>query len=339
MPGCKMNAGRHPHSMNPSSATCEARANIALVKYWGKRDDALNLPAAGSVSITLDGLVTRTTVRIDSDLAADRLVINGRESDPRRITAFLDFVRELAGCSPVAEVISENNFPTGAGLASSASGFAALAGAASAAMGLQLDNTALSVLARRGSGSAARSIHGGFVRMHAGTAPDGSDACAEALHDADHWPLQVVIAITDSQPKAVDSRDGMNRTRATSPYYPAWLAGVDADIEQAVAAIAERDFGALAAVSEHSALKMHASALAARPGLWYLHPATVACMNRIVELRADGVPVFFTMDAGPQVKAVCEPGHADQVAAALAGVDGVQRVLLCGLGAGLAMYS
>ncbi len=315
-----------------TSATARAGANIALVKYWGKRDARLNLPAAGSLSITLAGLETLTTVTLAPELAADEFRLDGRLAEADSITRVLDLLRPSAG--PRCRVESANNFPTGAGLASSASGFAALVVAAASVFERKLGSRELSVIARQGSGSAARSLFGGFCEMHAGESPDGEDCHAEGLFEPAHWPLEVVVAITDRGQKAVSSRDGMNRTMATSPYYRAWVETVPGDLALARRAIADRDFEALAAVAESSALKMHASALAASPGLLYWNAASMACLHAVRQLRAAGVPVFFTVDAGPQVKAVCLPEAAGQVAETLTSLAGVTDVLRTPLGPG-----
>ncbi|MEO7131741.1 MAG: diphosphomevalonate decarboxylase [Dermatophilaceae bacterium] len=318
-------------------ATAEAHPNIALVKYWGKRDAALNLPACGSLSITLDTLVTRTRVRFDDELAADRLARDG-QSSPRELTRVsdcLDLLRARAGTDVRASVETSNSFPTGAGLASSASGFAALVVAASAALGLVLESRELSVLARRGSGSAARSIFAGFVEMAAGERADGEDAYAAELLAPQEWPLAVVVAVTSNEAKDISSGVGMERSRTTSPFYPAWVETTPADLDLARRAVATRDFAALAEVSEHSCLKMHATMLSSSPGLLYWSGATVDCLHRIRHLRErDGVAAFFTVDAGPQVKAVCLPEDAARVADALREVPGVQSVLTAGLGQG-----
>lgn len=317
-------------------ATAQAQPNIALVKYWGKRDAALNLPATGSLSITLDALHTRTSIRFDPTLATDVVLVNDAR-DPnttRNISAFLDLFRERAGTDLRASVVSANSFPTGAGLASSASGFAALAVAAGHALDLGLSPRDLSILARRGSGSAARSILGGFVEMTAGTRDDGKDAFASPLLDATAWPLKVMVAITTRAAKTTSSRDGMEASRRTSPFYRAWIATVATDLSAAREAVWTRDFEKLADTSEASCLAMHAVMLATRPGLVYWNAATVDCLHAIRALRRAGAGVFFTIDAGPQVKAVCLPEHATRVAAVLRDVPGVQEVLASGLGAG-----
>jgi len=306
-----------------------AHPNIALVKYWGKRSAALNLPAAGSVSATLGPMHTRTTVRWGQ--ATDTFALNGAATTGKplaQVTQFLDLVRAMEPGLGGALVESTNDFPTAAGLASSSSGFAALARAATAAAGLPVDGDTLSALARRGSGSAARSVFGGFVQMHAGTRDDGTDAVARPLFGAAHWPLHVVIAITRDGEKDVSSRDGMNHTAHTSPYFDAWLRTVPPATDDCIDALRRRDFGALARVAEASALQMHASAIAAVPGVLYWRGATLEALHTVRTLRErQGVEVFFTVDAGPHVKAFCTAAAAEQVAAALAAVPGVLDVL------------
>lgn len=323
-----------------TSCTAIAGTNIALVKYWGKRAGTMNLPAAGSLSLTLRELDTRTTVRFDPQASdGDRVRLNGQDADEgtrRRVSSFLDLIREQAGISSSAEVVTENTVPTAAGLASSASGFAALALAASRAAGLTLAPEALSVLARRGSGSAARSIFGGLVEMQAGTRDDGTDAYARPLPagDADGWPLRLVVAVTAEGPKAIGSTEAMRRTAQTSPYYKAWVDSVDVDLRDARAAIRERDLRRLGAVAERSALRMHASALAADPPILYWSPSTIAAMDTVRQLRHQGIDAFFTIDAGPHVKVLCEPTHAAEIEAALAKTPGVLRTIVASPGRG-----
>ncbi len=309
-----------------TKATARAHSNIALVKYWGKRDIQLNLPARGSVSMTLEGLSTETTVEFGDDLSRDELKLNeevAHEADRERISGFLDLIRAEAGIEQFARIQSSNNFPTAAGLASSASGFAALALAGSTAAGLDLSKRELSILARRGSGSAARSIFGGFVRMHAGNQNDGLDAYAEPIEVAEHWDLRCVVAVTARGPKKVGSTLGMNTTERTSPYYRAWLDTVNPHIEESIHAIRKRDFEHLADVAEASCLAMHASAIAARPGVLYWRGITVGLIHFVRELRASGLPVFFTIDAGPHVKVFCEGDAVSEVRKNLQDFDGV----------------
>jgi diphosphomevalonate decarboxylase len=320
------------------TATAVAGTNIALVKYWGKRDELLNLPATGSLSLTLDRLGTRTRVAFDDgDGTRDRITLDGATASEKvaaRVTTFLDRVRARAGIATRATVVTDNSVPTASGLASSASGFAALAVAAAGAAGLELAPIELSVLARLGSGSAARSIFGGFVEMARGERPDGNDAAAHPLDAAAGWNVRLVVAITDSGEKALGSTAAMRRTAETSPYYEAWVRGVDADLAAARTAIAGRDLAALGAVAERSAMRMHASAMAADPAILYWNPATIAAISRVRALRAEGASAFFTIDAGPHVKVLCDAREAETVAAALAETPGVLRTLIAAAGPG-----
>ncbi len=314
------------------SATALAHPNIALIKYWGKRDEDGNLPAVGSLSVTLDVLRTRTTVSFDSSLDRDELILNGAvaATEQPRLERCLNALRELAQRRDYARVESENDFPTGAGLASSASGYAALTVAGAAALGLDLRDPQLESVARIGSGSAPRSLHGGFVLLE--NTRSGT-RCQPLLAPAD-WPLQVVVAVTSEAGKSTSSRDGMVDSQRTSPYYQPWVDSHPVDLAQGQRLVAARDFAGLAALAEHNCLKMHAVMLTTRPPLMYWLPVTLACMHVITGLRRDGVPVFFTIDAGPQVKAVCLPEATDTVAEALQQVPGVLRLLTGGLGPG-----
>lgn len=326
---------------DPVAVTAVAHPNIALIKYWGKRDASRNLPDAGSVSITLDSLTTTSILRPASD-GNTRVRINDR-SDPQAAPKVQRCIQQMALLGGLettddrlaaVDLVSSNNFPTAAGLASSASGFAALVTAANALLETDLGLDQLSVIARMGSGSAARSLFGGFVRMHRGQQADGSDAHAEQHAPASHWPLAVVIAVTCEQRKTVNSTDGMGRSKRTSPYHDAWVRTTEEDIAHCLAAIDRKDFEHLAQLSEHSCLKMHASMMASRPPLLYWNPATLAVIQEIIALRATGVGVFFTVDAGPQVKAVCLPEHADRVSQHLSQMSNVLSVQRTGLGEG-----
>jgi diphosphomevalonate decarboxylase len=317
-------------------AVAEARTNIALVKYWGKRDSKLNLPAVGSLSLTLEGLSTRTEVRFDEGLASDSLMLNGepQTGEPLvRIAKLLDLVRQEAGLTTHAAVVSSNNFPTAAGLASSASAFAALSLAATRAAGLSPDDRRLSILARRGSGSAARSIFGGFVEMHRGQRPDGEDSFAEPIAGAEEWGVRLVVAVTQKGPKATLSTDGMRHTAETSPYFTAWVQSSEPDLKEARRAIVARDLEALGVVTERSCLTMHASALASRPAVVYFGGVTIEGYKAIQVMRKAGLPAWFTCDAGPHVKALTDAAHADEVAQRLAEVPGVLEVRVCRPGA------
>jgi diphosphomevalonate decarboxylase len=310
-------------------ATAVAQPNIALVKYWGKRDVERNLPAVGSLSITLDSLWTRATVEF-GEQRKDALHVNGEAAPAMlgRVGQCLDLV---AGTDRHrATVTTEANFPIGAGLASSASAFAALAVATDAAAGTGLDRLTLARLAGRVSGSSARSLYGGFVELTAGD----DDIMLTALGDADDWPVEVVVAITEEGPKPVGSGDAMIRSAETSPFYSSWIAQQSTDLDVARNAVAERDFPALADVAEHNCLKMHSVMWTSRPPVVYWNKATLACLESIRSLQADGLQVFFTMDAGPQVKAVCLRSDAGAVEATLQKTPGVMRTLRSRLGGG-----
>jgi diphosphomevalonate decarboxylase len=318
------------------AVTARACANIALVKYWGKRDAALNLPAAGSLSLTLAALATETTVEFDPALAEDQLELDGavaREDARVRVTKFLDLVRSQAGIHIAARVVSRNEFPTASGLASSASGFAALALAATRAAGLQLEPRELSILARRGSGSAARSVFGGFVRMHAGGRSE--DAYAEPLESPLTSRLRMVIAIVGGgAPKQHASRDAMDHTAATSPLYRAWLDLVPRDLTAVEAALAAGDLEALGPIVEGNAMAMHASAMAARPPIVYWRPATLAVLGQVRGLRECGIVAWPTIDAGPHVKVLTTDEDAPTIAMQLRNLDSVTAVTISAAGEG-----
>lgn len=315
-------------------ATALAHPNVAVIKYWGKRDPALNLPAVGSLSLTLSGLHTRTLVRFEEGLMADQLLLNGKP-DVRalpRVSRCLDLLRARAGANSKAFVETTNDFPTGAGLASSASGYAALVKAAAAALKLETELDFLAEVARIGSGSAPRSLYGGIVLLDAAVGTD-TTMCRTVAEPAD-WPLQVVVAVTSRAAKEVGSTGGMESSRDTSPYYQTWVATHPPDLVAGLQAVAARDFERLADLSEQSCLKMHAVAMTSQPPLIYWSGATVECMQRVHSLRRNGVPVFYTIDAGPQLKAVCLPEAAEQVRSELAQVPGVLDVIVCRLGTG-----
>lgn len=295
-------------------ASAFAPINIALAKYWGKRDSRLNLPTNGSISMTLDKFGSTTKVEFDPALSSDQFVLNGKdERSPdslRKITIVLDELRSLARMHPHARIHSENNFPTGAGLASSASGIAALTLAASHALGLKLSPEKLSELARRGSGSACRSLFDGFVEWKRGELADGSDSVAASLHPASHWALHALIVVVDAETKSQSSTGGMTSARKTSPFFQSWVESAQASLGPIRDAIAARDFYALSRAAEENCLRMHACAMAASPPIVYWKPETIALIHEVRKMRAEGVEVFFTIDAGPNVVIVATAAHA-----------------------------
>lgn len=302
------------------TATAVAHPNIALVKYWGKADAQLALPATGSVSMGLDVFPTTTTVTLDGGSGAgaearDAFTLNGHVVEDGalvRVQQFLDLVRELAGSDARASVVSENTVPTGAGLASSASGFAALATAASAAYGLDLSARDLSRLARRGSGSATRSIPGGVAVWHAG---DDQGSFAEPIPAP---PMAMVVVTIDAGPKPIGSREAMRRTIATSPFYPAWVTSTTETVGDMLDACAAGDFTRIGEITESNALRMHATIEGAFPPIRYLNARSVAVFDAVGELRAAGLEAYATADAGPNVVVLCQPADRSAVATALA---------------------
>ncbi|MGX7417888.1 diphosphomevalonate decarboxylase [Carnobacterium gallinarum] len=292
--------------MNQQGKAC-AYTNIALIKYWGKKDDGLILPMNSSLSLTLDAFYTETTVTFNDQLTSDEFYLNQKRQtvdETKKTSKFLDLVRELSGINAPALIESINHVPTAAGLASSASGFAALAGAASVASGLDLSSVDLSRLARRGSGSATRSIYGGFVEWQMGT--NDLDSHGVPVETAENLDLAMLFVVVNQKEKVVSSREGMKRTVETSPFYQGWLESTAEDLLVAKEAIKKGDFQRLGEVTESNGLKMHATMLGAVPPFSYWEPATVRAMQIVQELRQSGILCYFTMDAGPNVKVLCQ---------------------------------
>lgn len=312
-------------------ATAIAHPNIALVKYWGKRDEAKILPHQSSLSVTLAPMHVTTTVEFGA-VAADEVELNGapaKGGEAARVLAALELIRSLVPALGKAKVVSRGDFPAAAGLASSAAGFAALAVAGRAAAGLPRDVRAESILARQGSGSACRSIQGGVCVWRKGTALDGSDSFAEQAFTERHWPqLRLVVAMVSREEKEVKSRDGMRTTVETSPYYPAWAIDADREINPALKAIEARDLQAIGELAERNAWRMHATALAADPPLCYLKPATLAVIQALAAERRAGRPMYFTLDAGPNPVILTDERH-ELRAVALAKECGATEVVRC----------
>jgi diphosphomevalonate decarboxylase len=307
-----------------------AHSNIALAKYWGKRDIERNLPDVPSLSLTLAALSTHTLVRFDPAAAEDVVRLGGSPASgdaARKIITLIDRVRAEAGLGWRVFVDSHNDFPTASGLASSASGFAALALAALGAAGLSWPSPAVSALARAASVSAARSVYGGFVALEAGAFEAQSIEAAPSAA-----ALRMVVAITQTGPKKVGSTQGMLLTQRTSPLYPGWREAAPRIYTELRAALAAGDFEKVGEGMEQSTLCMHGSMFAARPGLIYATPATLAAIERVRELRAGGTFAYFTMDAGPHVKVLTLEPAAEAVRRALETVPGVLRVLVSGAG-------
>jgi diphosphomevalonate decarboxylase len=306
-----------------------AHPNIAFSKYWGKRTYEGNYPATPSLSLTLDALTTRTKVVFESSLSADRFLLGGKEQFGAplvRVRGLLDRLRAEAKTREFAEVVSTSDFPTAGGLASSASGFAALALAAVNALGLDWDVARVSDLARASSASAARSLYGGFVELPAGplemtTRP----LSARPVAPPGHVEWRLVIAVAGEGPKFVGSTSGMEVTRQASPYYASWLALAPGLHEGLLEALSARDFERFGSLAEESAFAMHASAMAAQ--VVYFSGVTLEVLRKVRELRGSGLSAFATMDAGPHVKVLCRAEDAPDIARSLKTVPGITRVV------------
>src|SRR5690625_261047 len=319
-------------------AKARAHTNIALIKYWGKRDEKLFLPTNNSLSMTLDKLYTDTSVEFNSELTEDQFVLDGETMDVEettKVSQFLDKVRAFTGEKRFALVDSVNHVPIAAGFASSASGLAALAAAAMKASGVDFSEKDLSRMARQGSGSASRSIYGGFVEWQMGELADGSDSHAVPILPQDAWDLRVLSVEVTHEVKKVLSREGMKRTVETSPFFDGWLKAVAADLVEAKRAIEARDFTLLGETLERNALRMHATTLGANPPFMYWQSSTVKVMEAVQELREQGIEGYFTIDAGPNVKVVCQPDQEQKILDALNEIDVVQNIYPCKIGPGI----
>ena len=314
-----------------------ARSNIALAKYWGKSDLRYNLPAVPSISLTLDGLTTTTTVVLDPSLKKDDVRLDGRkasEKEAARVVEMLGRLRKAAGSRVYARVESTNDFPTAAGLASSASGFAALAGAGAATYGLRWNDKKLSAMARWSSASAARSVFGGFAELPAGIRGD-STLAAKPIAAADYWDVRLVVAVAAKGPKKVGSTEGMERSRKTSPLYDAWVERAPEITRRIRRALRAKDLDKLGAAMEQSTMSFHACAMSSNPGILYWQSATMAALHTVHALRERGISVWATMDAGPHVKALCHAKDARKVKNALAKTEGVLSTLVAKPGAAM----
>ncbi|TVQ25443.1 MAG: diphosphomevalonate decarboxylase [Spirochaetaceae bacterium] len=316
-----------------ASITVQTSPSLALIKYWGKETQGINIPATGSLAVGLHDLRTKTTVTANPAASCDRVSVGGTEQPLHHFSTVIDALRERARASGRSDadtplsIESGNSFPTAAGIASSSSGFAALTIALDAWWALDLPVAELSRIARTGSGSAARSVFGGFTRFRAGS------ESAEPVYDAEWWPeLRVLVAITDTGPKTVGSRDGMERTRTSSPYYDAWVADARVLIEKAEHALADRSIERLGPLMRESYLRMVGSSIAASPPVLYWLPASVAVIRACDDLRGEGFVAWETMDAGPQVKILTTARDAETVKERIASVAGVQTILVSSVG-------
>ncbi|HFU5890745.1 diphosphomevalonate decarboxylase [Enterococcus sp. SB12] len=316
-----------------------AYTNIALIKYWGKKNEELILPMNNSLSLTLDAFYTETEVIFSDSYMVDEFYLDGTLQDEKatkKVSQFLDLFRKEAGLSLKASVISQNFVPTAAGLASSASGLAALAGACNTALKLGLDDLSLSRFARRGSGSACRSIFGGFVEWEKGH-DDLSSYAKPVPSDSFEDDLAMVFVLINDQKKEVSSRNGMRRTVETSSFYQGWLDSVEGDLYQLKQAIKTKDFQLLGETMERNGLKMHGTTLAAQPPFTYWSPDSLKAMDAVRQLRKKGIPCYFTMDAGPNVKVLVENIHLSEVQETFTKLFSKEQVITAHAGPGIAI--
>ena len=318
--------------MSSDRATARANANIAFIKYWGNRDDSLRLPSNPSLSMNLDGLFTETTVVWDDGVAKDSLILNAREDDGQalaRVSHHLDALRQRLGLESYARVESANNFPTGAGIASSASSFAALTVAAVAAASVTLSERELTTLARLGSGSAARSVPTGFVEWYASDLH--AESYAESIAAPDYWDLVDVIAVVSHHHKDVGSTAG-HASAHTSELQSTRVATAVERLESCKRALLGRDFGAFAEIVERDSNLMHAVMMTSQPPLFYWQPASLEVMANVRRWRLDGLQVCYTLDAGPNVHCICVRSDAEAVSAGLAALSNVEEIRVAGPG-------
>ncbi len=320
-----------------SSAQAIARSNIALAKYWGKRDVRRNLPAVPSVSLTLDRFSTTTEVHFSKQLSADCLFLDDQQQQGKpleRVQQLLDRVRSLSDEKRFARVVSHNNFPTASGLASSASGFAALAAAALQASGMRWTPAQASDLARRSSASAARSIFAAFSELPAGRR-GVTKLAARPLHNVDHWDVALVAALTSHVAKSVGSTEGMQRSKKTAPNYNDWLKQAPRLCRQIRKGIRERDLEQTGTAMEKSTMLFHSVAMCASPPILYWNAATISALHAVHALRERGVAAYATMDAGPHVKVLCQAPDAARIQQALRRVAGVLSTVVLRPGPGV----
>lgn len=308
-------------------ATAIAPSNIAFIKYWGRENPELNIPKNGSLSVNLDQLHTTTTVEFSPDYQRDQIIINGHEdeTEAKRAIKHLDKIRLLAGITEQAKVVSENNFPTGSGLASSASGFAALSVAGAKAAGLNLSERELSTLARLGSGSASRSIPDGFVEWVKGSSHENS--YAYSLYPPDYWDIKALAVIVSLDKKKMGSVEGHSLVD-TSIYYGVRIVHMDGKIAHLKEAMAEKDFKTFGEIVEAEAVDLHVIAMTSNPPLFYWKGASIEAMEACRELRDGGTLAYFTFDAGPQPVVFCQGKDAQTVAERLKSITAVKDLIV-----------
>lgn len=309
--------------------TVKANTNIALVKYWGKRDQKLKTPLNNSISLTLDQLYTITSAEFtDSE---DKIIFEQQPSEKskRKIIDFINLIRNDFGKKEKLLIKTENNFPTASGLASSASGFAALASAINEIYRLNLPKTELSKYARIGSGSACRSVYGGFSEWEKGIREDGSDSYAIQIADQNYWDIRMLVVIIENKQKEKGSTEGMEETVRTCPFYPAWLETIDKDLTEVRNGILAKDLEKVGKTMEHNCLKMHSTMFTTIPAVIYWQPATLAIIHKVYEMRKNSIECYFTIDAGANVKILCNPDDVFKINEYLKEIKEIKQIIEC----------
>ena len=313
------------------SATAIAHPNFALIKYWGKSNFGGNIPAMSSLAITLDSMISETTVSFPDELKQDTWILNEVEQPSLgQIQPPCEYLKKISPIDQPCLIESKNNFPTAAGLASSASGIASLVSALDNILETKLSRQQMIEAAMLGSGSAVRSLFPGFVLLDV----NEKDVTCETILETEEWPLNVIVCVTSTNQKTMSSRQGMEISRKTSPIYSDWVRNHQEDIELALQAITEKNFHQLGKIAEQNCLKMHQVMKTSQPSIDYWSLATHACVENVKDMQGKGVPVFFTIDAGPQVKIICEPDVSKEVVTLMEKVPGVQSIIESCLGKG-----
>lgn len=308
--------------------TAIAPANLAFIKYWGKQDEKLRLPTNNSISMNLSECFTKTTVEFDKELKMDVVKIDGQTATIKerdRVSKFLDVVRDLAKIESRARVVSENSFPKGTGIASSASAFAALALAGTHAAGLKLNKTELSRLARLGSGSACRSIPDGFAEWRKGH--DHKSSYAVQLASPDFWDLRDIVIILSQKDKKTGSTQG-HSLAPSSPFYKRRLQILPERIKKLKNALRNKDFPTLGELIEQEALELHTITMTSFPPIFYLEPKTWEIINYVQKWRAENLSVYFTLDAGPNPHLICLARNEKGLLRKLKKVNGIKKVII-----------
>lgn len=307
--------------------TAIAPSNIAFIKYWGRKNEELKIPENGSISMNLSNLKTTTTVEFDTSLKTDSIAIDGKtlKDEEVRVIKQLDRIRKMAEITTKAKVVSTNNFPSGTGLSSSASGFAALTLAATKAAGLSLTEKELSILARPGSGSACRSIPNGFTEWLDGEASDTSYAVS--LYPKDYWNICDVVVVASNEKKIVSTTEGQKLSK-TSPFFATRLKNLPAKIKLVKKHLKEKNFASFGELIESEALELHSIMLTSTPSLIYLLPNTLRIIQSVKLWRTQGVAVYFTLNTGQDVHLICQEKDVKKVASLAKALNGVHDTII-----------